>query len=133
MLETLKINILDDGVEYFTYPLVLRVTNEEIKLIFRQLEKYKLNNLKAKSHLVLMKLVFIYIYIYIYIIYIYMSQMLTSLRIPRVLPVVAHSVCSNLFTPIFSNKTNYVVFPCLTDFPFSSLHCNRSVAESVSQ
>ena len=56
---------------------MLRVTNEEIKLKFRQLEKYKLKNLKAKSHLVFNETclnnnllpVYIYIYIYIYIYY----------------------------------------------------------------
>ena len=31
---------------------ILRATNEEIKLKFRELEKYKLKNLKAKSRLV---------------------------------------------------------------------------------
>ena len=31
---------------------ILRVTKEKIKLKFRQLEKYKLKNLKAESHLV---------------------------------------------------------------------------------
>ena len=32
---------------------IVRATEEKIKLKFRQLEKYKLKNLKAKSHLVL--------------------------------------------------------------------------------
>ena len=66
MIETLKINILDNVVEYFTYSrwlslCILRVTNEEIKLKFRQLEKYKLKSLKAKSHLFFNET---YIYIY---------------------------------------------------------------------
>ena len=43
---------------------ILRVTNEEIKLKFRQLEKYKLKNLKAKSYLVFNETCLnIYIYI----------------------------------------------------------------------
>ena len=45
---------------------ILRVTNEEIKLKFRQLEKYKLKNLKAKSHLFFNETCLnIYIYIYL--------------------------------------------------------------------
>ena len=57
---------------------ILRVTNEEIKLKFRQLEKCKLKNLKAKSHLVFNETcrkmyICIYIYIYNIIIQIYNS------------------------------------------------------------
>ena len=58
---------------------ILRVTKEEIKFKFRQLEKYKLKNSKAKSHLVFNETCLnnnllpvctnIYIYIYIYILH----------------------------------------------------------------
>ena len=51
MLETLKMNIIDNGVEYLISSwlsgCILRVTKGKIKLKFRQLEKYKLKNLKA--------------------------------------------------------------------------------------
>ena len=47
---------------------ILRVTNEEIKLKDRQLEKCKLKYIKVKSHLVFNETCLnIYIYIYIYI------------------------------------------------------------------
>ena len=45
---------------------ILRATKEKIRLKFRQLEKYKLKNLKAKSHLVFNETCLnIYIYILI--------------------------------------------------------------------
>ena len=58
---------------------------------------------------------------------------MNSLLIPRVLPVVVHSVCSNLLKLLFSNKINYVVFPSLTNFKFSSPHCNRYVMQPLCQ
>ena len=59
----MKLNIL---LSRWLSRCILRVTTEEIKLKFRQLEKCKLKNIKEKSHLVFNETCLnIYIYIYI--------------------------------------------------------------------
>ena len=54
MLEMLKINILNNGVQYVSSPLVvlriLKVTSEEIKMKFRELERYLLKSINDARH-----------------------------------------------------------------------------------
>ena len=53
---------------------ILKVTFENIKLKFRELEKYKMKNLRDKSHLIFNQ-TYIYIYVCTHFIYIYAVYM----------------------------------------------------------